>query len=73
MMGCSIYMILSPDGLLFQEKRLVAYQVHLILKISRKVIGIDCICSCKSNYHTIMTMMVPYVVGSIVTGLKILF
>jgi len=36
MMGCSIYMILSPDGLLFQEKRLVAYQVHVILKISRK-------------------------------------
>jgi hypothetical protein len=27
--------------------------------IPEMVIGTDCICSCKSNYHTIMTTAVP--------------
>ena len=33
------------------------YQVHLANLTTLVVIGTDCIGSCKSNYHTIMTTM----------------
>ena len=42
---------------------IMLYRVHLAWAgyelITLVVIGIDCIGSCKSNYHTIMTTMAP--------------
>ena len=43
---------------------IVLYWVHLAMNGFQThnfivVMGIDCTCSCKSNYHTITTMMVP--------------
>jgi hypothetical protein len=38
---------------------IMLYQIHITWRgfelTMLEVIGIDCICSCKSNYHTIMT------------------
>jgi hypothetical protein len=33
-------------------------------KLTLVVIGTDCIGSCKSNYHTITTMMAPFIISS---------
>jgi len=42
---------------------IILYRVHLAMNevqlTTFVVIGTDCIGSCKSNYHTIMTMMPP--------------
>ena len=42
---------------------IMLYRVHLAMNgfilTTLVVIGTDCIGSCKSNYHTIMTMMAP--------------
>jgi hypothetical protein len=43
---------------------IILYQVHLVMNRfelpTLVVIGTDCMGSCKSNYHTITTMMAPY-------------
>ena len=43
---------------------IMLYRVHLAWEgfklTTLVVIGTDCIGSCKSNYHMIMTMMTPY-------------
>ena len=45
---------------------IVLYRVHLArvgFKLTTlEVIGIDCIGSCKANYHTITTMMAPHII-----------
>ena len=46
--------------------QIMLYRVHLTMSriLTLVVIGIDCRCSCKSNYHRIMTITAPYCNGN---------
>ena len=39
---------------------IMLYRVHLVIKLTTLVVlGTDCTCSCKSNYHTITATTAP--------------
>ena len=46
--------------------QIMLYRVHLTMSriLTLVVIGIDCRCSCKSNYHRITTITAPYCNGN---------